>query len=315
MKCVDVELDSFFLTIPNRVSTQMSLRQEYAFILMKYADSIPEQTYMDILNEFGQVSAHRDPIGAADLQKQLDVSKQELEESETANELLIEQLEDAEEYINTSNRLILAIMKSAPLYEDDDNVVFEKHREPEEPNWTRRHRAAAHARSISMESNSIYSQWLRSVSGGGESDSSSEDTEEDVLVATVEPVVSVAHRGSRNPRRVVRRLVFTTDSDSEGELELSEEDHRALTEETREVVQKHYLGEVVEKFDCRIDNEAGKCLLHEWEGWYTPVVEKTKWEKRVSRFLRRAYQRYVSGLLSMASPPRREMALVVGERH
>ena len=168
-----------------------------------------------------------------------------------------------------------------------------------------------------MECNSIYSQWLRSVSQGHVMvDSSSEEEDDgDVVVGTIEPVVSVAHRGSRGARRVVRRLVFTTDSESEGELELSEEDHRALTEQTREVVQKHYLEEVVEQFGCRIDNEAGKCLLHEWEGWYTPVVEKTKWEKRVTCFLRRAYQRYVSGLLSMASPPKREMALVVGERH
>ena len=298
----------------------MSLRQELAVILMDHSDEMPEQTYMDILNKLGAIPDHRDPIGAADLQKQLNVSKRELEESETANELLIEQLEDAEEYINTSNRLILAIMKSAPLYEDDDNVVFEKYRELEGPNWTRRHRAAARARSISMESNSIYSQWLRSVSQGHVmADSSSEEEDDgDVVVAPAEPVVSVvsvAHRGSRGARRVVRRLVFTTDSESEGELELSEEDHRALTEQTREVVLKHYLEEVVEQFGCRIDNEAGKCLLHEWEGWYTPVVEKTKWEKRVTRFLRHAYQRYVSGLLSMASQPKREMALVVGERH
>jgi hypothetical protein len=163
---------------------------------MDHSDEMPEQTYMDILNKLGAIPDHRDPIGAADLQKQLDVSKRELEESETANELLIEQLEDAEEYINTSNRLILAIMKTAPIYEDDDNVVFEKQREMGDPNWTRRHRAAARARSISMESNSIYSQWLRSVSQGHVmADSSNEEEDDgDVLLATVEPVVFVSHR-------------------------------------------------------------------------------------------------------------------------
>ena len=74
-----------------------SLKQEVAAILMDYTDKIPEQVYMDILNKLGEIPDHKDPKKAIEIQKELDVTKENLSMMEDERDLLIEEIQGEKE--------------------------------------------------------------------------------------------------------------------------------------------------------------------------------------------------------------------------
>jgi len=138
-----------------------SLRQELAAILMDYTDDIPEQTYIDILNKLAAIPAHNDPRSAKELQIELEKETDARENADQLNELLGEQLAEAENYINETQVVLFAIMgKNGPIYEDEDTVMYAKKPKNEVPHWWKSHMLETRIRDISMESPSIYTDYI-----------------------------------------------------------------------------------------------------------------------------------------------------------
>ena len=74
-----------------------SIKQEVAAILMDYTDKMSEETYMDILNKLGEIPDHKDPKKAIEIQKELDVTKENLSMMEDERDLLIEEVQGEKE--------------------------------------------------------------------------------------------------------------------------------------------------------------------------------------------------------------------------
>lgn len=115
-----------------------SIKQEVAAILMNYTDHMSEETYMAILNELGKIPDHKDPKKAAELQKELDQVKEELAEQIEENDILIEQLEETDEYLTSTNQVLDTIMGGAPIYEDEYSIVYNKTTETTPPDQRQR---------------------------------------------------------------------------------------------------------------------------------------------------------------------------------
>lgn len=265
----------------------MSLRQELAAILMDHADEMPEQTYMTILNKLAKIPDHKDPIGAADLQKQLDEERHARELVEESNELFAEQLQESAEYIDNAHSIILAIMKSDPIFEDDDCVVFHKYNIGNTPAWNRSHLAVAQSRLPSEEAHSIYARYLDTTT---HTDPSNIDIVGDHILI-------------RQPTTQVRRRLDFDDIDvNEDHSTLPSLDINDLSIENSEQYvcrncsknsrQQTMLNIVINVYNKSTNNTAAKNLLHEEEGWVEPIrsCHKSRHDKRFNRFLRQHFQ-------------------------
>ena len=72
-----------------------SLRQELAAILMDYTDEISDQSYRDILQKLSEIPNHKDPKKANEIQKQLDKTIEITSMLKDENEILSEELDQA----------------------------------------------------------------------------------------------------------------------------------------------------------------------------------------------------------------------------
>ena len=72
-----------------------SLRQELAAILMDYTDEISDQSYRDILQRLSEIPNHKDPKKAHEIQKQLDKTIEITSMLKDENEILSEELDQA----------------------------------------------------------------------------------------------------------------------------------------------------------------------------------------------------------------------------
>ena len=72
-----------------------SLRQELAAILMDYTDEISDQSYRDILQRLSEIPNHKDPKKANEIQKQLDKTIEITSMLKDENEILSEELDQA----------------------------------------------------------------------------------------------------------------------------------------------------------------------------------------------------------------------------
>ena len=67
-------------------------KQELAAILMDYADKISDQVYIDILNRIGEIPDHIDPRQAGEIQKELDLTNEELIVQTERNDILVDEI-------------------------------------------------------------------------------------------------------------------------------------------------------------------------------------------------------------------------------
>ena len=72
-----------------------SLRQELAAILMDYTDEISDQSYRDILQKLSEIPNHKVPKKANEIQKQLDKTIEITSMLKDENEILSEELDQA----------------------------------------------------------------------------------------------------------------------------------------------------------------------------------------------------------------------------
>ena len=264
----------------------MSFRQELAAILMDHADEMPEQTYMTILDKLAKIPNHKDPIAAADLQKQLDEEREEREAAEESNELLVEQLHDADEYIDHVQRIVLAIMKSEPIFEDDECVVFNKYNMPT-PAWNRSHQAVAMARQIRHDYVNIYARYL---------DMATQHSPDQIEIED--------DRVQLQERPIARRLEFDDidpDRDytsipsidiTENRIAVSPPCLSCLRRKA-DLEQRRKLFIVVHYYNKDIHNTHAKQLLHENEGWHEPTQSmrhQSRHTKRLNRFRQEHFQ-------------------------
>lgn len=290
----------------------MSLRQELAAILMEHSGEMPEQTYMNILNKLGQIPDHRDPIGAEDLQKQLDTCREELKESEEEIEALREQIEEAGEHIEQTNDLIVSILKK-----DARSEMI--------PNWTCMLRALAHTQQLSRERDTFYNTQLsdviqRTIVGSEGSESSEMPSEEEIYHSLfLSMPIHIEFRVERGPSSHRANVSNTLDArmsfrdvEDENNLGLTADELYIVRKVSRQMVLSHFLKEVVSEFGGRTDNQSAKCLLHEWEVWHTPLTQKTRSEKRLDRFPQQEYRNYIRNLLSNQSKRHRTSMPRVG---
>jgi len=138
-----------------------SIRQELAAILMDHTRDIPEQTYIDILNKLAAIPDHEDPKSAKELQIELEKERDQRENAEQLNDLLAEQLAEADDHINETHKVLFAIMgRNGPVYEDEHTVMYAKRPTNEVPHWWKSHLLEARIRNISMETPSIYTDYI-----------------------------------------------------------------------------------------------------------------------------------------------------------
>tara|TARA_Y200000002_G_C22658995_1_gene654828 strand:+ start:1110 stop:1820 length:711 start_codon:yes stop_codon:yes gene_type:complete len=71
-------------------------KQELAAILMDYADKISDQVYIDILNRVGEIPDHIDPRQAGEIQKELDLTNEELIVQTERNDILVDEIYEVE---------------------------------------------------------------------------------------------------------------------------------------------------------------------------------------------------------------------------
>lgn len=67
-------------------------KQELAAILMDFADKIPDQVYINILNRVGKIPDHIDPRQAGEIQKELDDTNVELRVQTERNDILVDEI-------------------------------------------------------------------------------------------------------------------------------------------------------------------------------------------------------------------------------
>ena len=103
-----------------------SAKQEVAAILMNYTEHMSEEAYMSILNDLSKIPDHKDPKKASEIQQELDQVKIQLAKQIEENDMLIEQLEEAEEYLDSTNQVLDTIMGGPPIYEDDETILYNK---------------------------------------------------------------------------------------------------------------------------------------------------------------------------------------------
>ena len=282
----------------------MSLRQELAAILMDHSEEMSEQTYMTILNKLAKIPDHKDPIGAADLQKQLDEERHARELVEESNELFAEQLQESAEYIENAHRILLAIMKSDPTFEDNECVVYHKYNIGGTPSWNRSHRAIALTRLSTQESHSIYARYLENATY---TDTQNIDMVED-NVRIQNQVGQRAIDDDRDvliPTQVNRRLDFDDIDPNEDHSTLPPLKINDLSHETtepcicecclrheEEARRRIMLYIVINVYNKSTNNAAAKELLHEDAGWIEPIRSsyKSRHDTRFNRFLRQHFQ-------------------------
>lgn len=67
-------------------------KQELSAILIDYADKIPDQVYIDILNRVAEIPDHIDPRQAGEIQQELDDTNVELRVQTERNDILVDEI-------------------------------------------------------------------------------------------------------------------------------------------------------------------------------------------------------------------------------
>ena len=113
-----------------------SVKQEVAAILMDFTEQMPEDVYMEILRQLGNIPDHKDPKTAAEIQKELDRVSKENTELDEENDLLREEVENLREEADQlcgviSNMAFKTerVMSCDPSFEDENVIMFETNEE------------------------------------------------------------------------------------------------------------------------------------------------------------------------------------------
>ena len=118
-----------------------SLRQELAAILMDYTDEISDQSYRDILQKLSEIPNHKDPKKANEIQKQLDKTIEITSMLKDENEILSEELDQANKEASNYRKKYLSSkrnntklkkelnLKLAELDNEKQNIVARKKEE------------------------------------------------------------------------------------------------------------------------------------------------------------------------------------------
>ena len=118
-----------------------SLRQELAAILMDYTDEISDQSYRDILQKLSEIPNHKDPKKANEIQKQLDKTIEITSMLKDENEILSEELDQANKEASDYRKKYLSSkrnntklkkelnLKLAELDNEKQNIVARKKEE------------------------------------------------------------------------------------------------------------------------------------------------------------------------------------------
>ena len=99
-----------------------SVKQEVAAILIDYHEQIPDKVYMDILTRLGNISNHKDPKKATELQKEVDtleLEKEKLEDIIMDMQMRIDTNEDEIERLYNSIDDFLGIDKDGCIQDRD----------------------------------------------------------------------------------------------------------------------------------------------------------------------------------------------------
>ena len=109
-----------------------SVKQEVAAILMDFTEQMPEDVYMEILRQLGNIPDHKDPKTAAEIQKELDRVSKENTELDEENDLLREEVknlrDERDELCVCMNNMAFKmerVMSCDPSFEDDNVIMFE----------------------------------------------------------------------------------------------------------------------------------------------------------------------------------------------
>ena len=113
-----------------------SVKQEVAAILMDFTEKMPEDVYMEILRQLGNIPDHKDPKTAAEIQKELDRVSKENTELDEENDLLREEVENLREekdqlcgFVSNMAFKTEKVMSCDPAFEDDNVIMFETNEE------------------------------------------------------------------------------------------------------------------------------------------------------------------------------------------
>ena len=113
-----------------------SVKQEVAAILMDFTEQMPEDVYMEILRQLGNIPDHKDPKTAAEIQKEFDRVSKENTELDEENDLLREEVENLREETDqlcgvVSNMAFKTerVMSCDPAFEDENVIMFETNEE------------------------------------------------------------------------------------------------------------------------------------------------------------------------------------------
>ena len=154
-----------------------SVKQEVAAILMDYTDRMPEDVYMNILRQLGEIPDHKDPKTAVEIQNELDKVLKDHRLLDEENDILREENDELSSCVGMMANKVEKIMACEPSFEDDNIIMFENNSE------SKSFRKRVFEGKLLLE---LFDEWrVRLVDDDDDYDDEDDDYDEDVSNAEV----------------------------------------------------------------------------------------------------------------------------------